>query len=72
MKPPTEKKLRDLEKRLVVAKGRGRDGELGVSRCKPLPLDWISHGGCCIALGTMSTWEDHVRKRMCVCVCVCV
>ena len=34
----TEKKLMDLENRLVVAKG-----ELGVNRCKPLPLEWVSN-----------------------------
>ena len=43
----TEKKLMDLEKRLVVARGRGgesgRDGELGVNGCKLLLLEWISN-----------------------------
>ena len=38
----TEKKTMDLENRLVVAPGRGggsgRDWELGVNRCKPLPF----------------------------------
>ena len=36
----TEKKIMDLENRLVVAKG---DGELGVNRCRLLPLEWISN-----------------------------
>ena len=43
----TEKKIMDLEKRLVVAKGGGRgsgvDWELGVNGCKLLPLEWISN-----------------------------
>ena len=42
----TEKKLMDLENRLVVAKGRGRewDGPQSVvNRCKLLHLEWISN-----------------------------
>ena len=43
----TEKKLMDLENRLVVAQGGARwtgvDWELGVNRCKLLPLEWISN-----------------------------
>ena len=41
----TEKKLMDMENRLVIAKGRGGSGmdrETGVSRCKLLHLEWIS------------------------------
>ena len=30
----TEKKIMDLENRLVVAKGEWMDGEFGVNRCK--------------------------------------
>ena len=41
----TEKKIMDLETRLVAAPGgeggSGRDQELGVNRCKLLPLEWI-------------------------------
>ena len=45
----TEKKIMDLEKRLVVAKGEGGGGgggtgaagELGVNRYKLLPLEWM-------------------------------
>ena len=40
----------DMENRLVVAKGEGegrggsgRDWEVGVNRCKLLPLEWISN-----------------------------
>ena len=43
----TEKKVMDLESRLVVAKGvggeNGMDWEFGVNRCKLLPLEWISN-----------------------------
>ena len=43
----TEKKIMDLENRLVVAKGEeegvGWIGELGVNRCRPLPLKWYSN-----------------------------
>ena len=41
------KRLRDIENRLVVAKGEGRgdemDSEFGVSGCKLLYLEWISN-----------------------------
>ena len=44
----TEKKIMDLENRLVVAKGEGegvgRDWELGVNRCRMLLSGWISNG----------------------------
>ena len=41
----TEKKLMDLENRLVVAEGEGVGwtGEPGVNRCKLLLLEWISN-----------------------------
>ena len=43
----TEKKIMDLENRLVVAKGAGGgsgvDWESWVNRCKLLPLQWISN-----------------------------
>ena len=43
----TEKKVMDLENRLVVSKGGGewsvRDWEFGVNRCKLLHLEWISN-----------------------------
>ena len=41
----TEKKLMDMENRLMVVKGEGKgvgmDWESGVNRCKLLPLEWI-------------------------------
>ena len=44
----TEKKIMDLDNRLVVAKvgrgGSGMDWEFGVNRCRLLPLGWISNG----------------------------
>ena len=44
MKLPTEKKIMDLENRLVVAKGEGVGGwELVVNSCRLLPLEWISN-----------------------------
>ena len=42
----TEKKIMDLENRLVIAKGMGRGGvdwESWVNRCKLLHLEWISN-----------------------------
>ena len=41
----TEKKLVDLENRLVIAErgGSGMDWESGVTRCKLLHLEWISN-----------------------------
>ena len=43
----TEKKLMDLENRLVVAKGAGAgsgmDEVLGVNRSRLLPSEWISN-----------------------------
>ena len=47
MKLSTEKKIMDLENRLVVAKGigegSGMDWEFGVNRWKLLYLQWISN-----------------------------
>ena len=45
----TEKKIMDMENRLVSAKGEGERGgggmdwEFGVNKSKALPLEWISH-----------------------------
>ena len=45
MNPSMEKKLMDLENKLVVAKagGSGMDWESRVNRCKLLHLEWISN-----------------------------
>ena len=52
----TEKKMMDLENRLVVAKGEkggsGMDWELGVNRYKL--WNGLVMRSCCVALGTMS------------------
>ena len=62
----TEKKIMDLEKRLVVAKsakfltrggGSGMDWEFGVNRCKLLPLEWISNE---ILLYSLETISSHL------------
>jgi len=45
----------DMEKRLVIVKGRGRewmDWEFGISRCELFPWKWIRRS-CCIALGSI-------------------
>ena len=43
----TEEKIMDLEKRLILAKaegeGVGMNWEVGVNRCKVLPLEWVSN-----------------------------
>ena len=65
----TEKKIMDLENRLVVAKGRGSgmDWELGVNRCRLLPLEWISNEILLRSTGNY-VWllmmeHDNVRKK---------
>ena len=53
-----EKKIMDLENRLVVAKGDGGNGmdwELVVNRCRLLPLEWISNEILLVALETRSS-----------------
>ena len=49
------------------------DGELGVHRCRLLPLEWMSNE---ILLGSTGNYvwslmmePDDVRKRMCTCMC---
>ena len=54
-----EKRLTDIEKSIVVAKvgaggGSGVDREFGVSRCKPLHLEWIKMRSYYTAQGTIS------------------
>ena len=47
MKLSTDKKIMDLENRLVVARGGGKRGgrvwELEVNECKLLLLEWINN-----------------------------
>jgi len=67
----TEKEIMDLENRLVVAKGEGgrsgMDWELGVNRCKLLPLEWISNENllCSTENYVWSLMLEHnnVRKK---------
>ena len=58
MKLSTEKKIMDLENRLVVAKGEGvgMDWESGVNRCKLLPLEWISNEIPLYSTGNISSY----------------
>ena len=76
-------KLTDIEKRLVVAKGKGEG--VGWTRCLGLvDANYCLRNGqamrsCCIAQRTISNhlwWKnmkDNLRKiNVCVCVCVCV
>ena len=35
--------------------GSGLDWELGVNRCKLLPLEWLAMRSCCVALKTTSS-----------------
>ena len=66
----TEKKLMDLENRLVVAKREGEGvgvvGELGNNRYKLLPLEWISNEILLCSTGnyvwSLMMEHDNVRK----------
>ena len=67
----TEKKITDLENRLVVAKGEGEGvgwiGSFGLIDANYCLWNGLAMRFCCIALGTMS-WllmleYDNVRKR---------
>ena len=71
----TEKKIIDLENRLVVAwregEGSGMYWELGVNGCKLLLLEWISNEICCVAQRTMSrylqrsmTVEEKIKNKI--------
>ena len=55
----TEKKIMDLEKRLVVAKGEGEGvgwiGSLGLIDAYCCLQDGLAMGSHCVALGTLSS-----------------
>ena len=55
MKLSTEKKLMDLENRLVIAKGEegrsGMDWEFRVNRCKLLHSEWTSNETLLYSIG---------------------
>ena len=77
MKLSTEKKIMDLENRLVVAEGEG-EGVGWMGSLELMDADYCLWNGlamrsCCVALGTMSS---HLRwsmimceNRMCTCMC---
>ena len=52
-----EKKIMDLENRLVVAKGEGMGwtGNLGLIDADYCLLNGLAMRSCCVALGTMSS-----------------
>ena len=57
MKFSTEKKLMDLENRLVVAKGEGVGwtGSLGLIDADYCLWNGLAMRSCCVALGTISS-----------------
>ena len=65
----TEKKILDMENRLVVAKGWGEWDGLGIwdNRCKLLPLEWISNGILLYNTGnyvcSLVMEHNNVRKK---------
>ena len=63
----TEKKIMDLENRLVVAKaegeGVGGTGSLGQTDAECCLRDGLAMGSCCVALGTLSSGTHNVRKK---------
>jgi len=66
----TEKKIMDLENRLVAAKrqgeGEGWMGSLGLIDANYCLWNELTMGSCCVALGTMSRWSMIMcKKRMC-------
>ena len=73
----TEKKIMDLENRLVVAKGEGEGvewlGSLGLIDANYCFWNGSAMRSCCVALGTMSShlqWSMIMCKnRMCTCMC---
>ena len=75
----TEKKILDMENRLVVANGEGEGvgwiGNLGLIDANYCLWNGLAMRSCCIALGTISNhlrWsmmEDNVRKKKYMCMC---
>ena len=67
----TEKKIIDLENRLVVAKWKGEGvgwlGSLGIIDTNHCLWNELAMRSCCVALGTMSSHfvmeHDNVRKK---------
>ena len=73
----TEKKIMDLENRLVVAKGEGEGvggiGSLGLSDANYCAWNGFTMRSCCVALRTMSRYLHRNRtmgeKGMYTCMC---
>ena len=68
----TEKKIMDLENRLVVAKGRQQEQDgwvLQFNRCRLLPLEWINNEILLCSTGnyvwSLMMEHDNVRKKEC-------
>ena len=67
----TEKKIMDLENSLCCYQGGGEesgmDWELGVNRCRLLPLEWISNEILLCSTGnyvwSLMMEHDNVRKK---------
>ena len=59
MNPSTEKKIMDLENRLVVDKGKGEEvgwtGSLGLIDANYFLCNGLAMRSCCVALGTLSS-----------------
>ena len=59
MNLPTEKKIMDVENRLVVAKGEGKEvgwtGSLELIDTNYCFWNGLAMRSCCVALGTMSS-----------------
>ena len=73
----TEKKIMDLENKLVVASGDGERvgwlGSLGLTDADYCLWNGLAMRSCCVALGTMSSylWWSMImwEKRMHICMC---
>ena len=69
----TEKKIMDLENRLVVAKGEGEGvgwmGSLGLIDADYCLWNGLAMRSCCVALGTMCSHLIMCENRMCTCMC---
>jgi len=75
----TEKKLMDLENRLVVARGEGEGvgwiGSLGLMDANYCFWNGLTMRSCCVALRTLSRylqWSMTMEKKVCIYVCVTV
>ena len=73
MKLSTEKKIMDLEKRLMVAKGEGKGvgwiWSLGLTDANYCFWNGLAMRSCCVALGTMSShlwWSMIIWEKKCV------